>query len=269
MKTSRTEKINSQRRLTNTLPFLAIGSLAAGRFAYAQASAAAGSVERLSGTVTAGPEASSSRSLRQGDNVAEGELVQTSDASDVVLKMADGAVIALRPRSALRLQTYQYSSQQPTQSQVWLQLVQGGLRAITGLIGKTAPQQVRFTTATATVGIRGTDFEIEQVEAGNAQATEGTYLKVREGATTLTNSQGASVAVQANQAAFSPQNLLAAANTFGLLNRVPPVFRVGSFDNLLVNLHNEGMQRLQQELNRRLPSQLQQVVPNLRNIFGR
>jgi FecR protein len=269
MKTPRQKIGNPKRRLAISFPFFAWSGLWTASPLYAQANAAVGTVERLNGAVSAGAATSAMRSLRQGDNVAEGELVQTGDAAEVVLKMVDGAVIALRPRSSLRLQTYQFSSQQPAQSQVWLQLVQGGLRAITGLISKTVPQQVRFTTSTATIGIRGTDFEIEHVEAGNAQASEGTYLQVREGATTLTNSQGASIPVLANQTAFSPQNLLATANSFGLLNRVPPVFRVGTFDNLLVNLQNEGMQRLQQELNRRLPSQLQQVVPGLRNLFNR
>ncbi|TAG27810.1 MAG: hypothetical protein EAZ37_03580 [Burkholderiales bacterium] len=269
MKPSFKDIVDLKRRHASALPLFALGSPFLGSAAQAQNNASAGVVERLVGSVSAGSDAGSMRSLRQGGSIAEGELVQTGDSSDVVFKMSDGAVIALRPRSAMRLQNYQFTSQQPTQNQVWLQLLQGGLRTITGLIGKTTPSQVRFTTSTATIGIRGTDFEIEQVEAGNAQASEGTYLKVREGETTLTNSQGSSIPVLANQTAFSPQNLLATANAFGLLNNVPPVFRVGSFDNLLTNLQNEGVQRLQQEINRRLPGQLQNVVPNLRNIFGR
>ena len=263
------EEIDLKRRRTSALPFVALGGTWLAGTAQAQSNAATGIVERLVGSVNAGADTSSMRSLRQGASVAEGELIQTGESSEVVLKMSDGAVIALRPRSAMRLQNYVFASQQPSQNQVWLQLIQGGLRAITGLIGKTSPQQVRFTTATATIGIRGTDFEIEQIEAGNTQANEGTYLKVREGETSLTNSQGSSVVVLANQTAFSPQNLLATANAFGLLNNVPPVFRVGSFDNLLTNLQNEGIQRLQQEINRRLPGQLQQVVPGLRNLFNR
>jgi hypothetical protein len=49
---------------------------------------------------------------------------------------------------------------------VLLSLVNGGMRAVTGLIGKARPQAVEYRAAGATIGIRGTDVSFA-VNGGN------------------------------------------------------------------------------------------------------
>jgi hypothetical protein len=39
--------------------------------------------------------------------------------------------------------------------------LKGTVRVVTGLIGKHAPERVRFYTPTATIGIRGTEFVVD------------------------------------------------------------------------------------------------------------
>jgi hypothetical protein len=48
-------------------------------------------------------------------------------------------------------------------------LVKGGLRVVTGLFGKRNPSGVKFQTATATIGIRGTEFDARLCEADCAE----------------------------------------------------------------------------------------------------
>jgi hypothetical protein len=87
-------------------------------------------------------------------------------------------VIALTSNSRMTITTYQYNPATESGS-VFLSLVTGGMRAITGLIGRRSPNQVAYRAATATIGIRGTDGTI---------ATNGTdvVVTVTDGAMTLT-----------------------------------------------------------------------------------
>jgi hypothetical protein len=134
-------------------------------------------VTSLTGTVTAQTGAAT-RTLRQGDEVVQGATIKTGPQSSAVLRFADGQVAALTANSTLAITTYQYEAQTGTGS-VLLSLVQGGMRAITGLIGKSSPTKVSYRAGTATIGIRGTDVTI---------ATNGgdVVVTVTEGAISFT-----------------------------------------------------------------------------------
>jgi hypothetical protein len=121
---------------------------------------AIGSLERLEGRVSR-VSALGTQELQLGQSVFEGDKVITAANTEAVFKLLDGAVIAVRPSSELSLAQYRFSQQRPQDNSVLLQLARGGLRKLTGLIGKASPQSVRITTA---IGIRGTEFEVTHVE---------------------------------------------------------------------------------------------------------
>ena len=77
----------------------------------------------------------------------------------MVLKFDDGQVAALTSNSSMTVTAYAYNKQAGT-GNVLLSLITGGMRAITGLIGKNTPDRVSYRAATATIGIRGTDVNI-------------------------------------------------------------------------------------------------------------
>lgn len=140
---------------------------------------AAGAVATaVTGTVQVQTGPASPRPVRQGDELTQGDTVFTSAGSAAVLKFDDGQVVALTANSRMTITAYQYNP--ATESgNVLLSLVTGGMRAITGLIGRRSPNQVAYRAATATIGIRGTDGTI---------ATNGTdvVVTVTEGVMTLT-----------------------------------------------------------------------------------
>lgn len=111
-----------------------------------------GSVQAQTGTAPA-------RALRVGDVVRQGDTIVTGAASSAVMKFEDGQVAALTANSRLAITAYQYN---PTSQSgnVLLSLINGGMRAITGLIGRRSPENVSYRAATATIGIRGTDVTI-------------------------------------------------------------------------------------------------------------
>ena len=150
---------------------LALMALFFADFALANAvvTAAAGSVQ-----VQTGPAAA--RTLRQGDEVNQGDTISTGPSSSVVLKFDDGQVAALTSNSRMTITAYQYNAQSGA-GNVLLSLIGGGMRAITGLIGHRSPSQVTYRAATATIGIRGTDVTIA-TDGGDVvvTVTEGSII---------------------------------------------------------------------------------------------
>jgi hypothetical protein len=148
-------------------------------------------VTSVSGTSQVQVGSASPRTLREGDQVNQGDTVSTGSGSSVVLKFDDGSVTALTANSRMTVTTYQFN---PTTStgNVLLSLIDGGMRALTGLIGKNSPDKVSYRAATATIGIRGTDVTIVTV-AGNV------VVSVNDGAVSFTF-QGQTVTIPAGQA---------------------------------------------------------------------
>jgi hypothetical protein len=98
------------------------------------------------------------RALGQGALVAEGDTLTTGKDSFAILKLTDGTRMTVRPNTELVMNTYRYEPAAQTGSMVF-GLLRGGLRTLTGLIAKSSPDAAKIRTATATIGIRGTDFD--------------------------------------------------------------------------------------------------------------
>lgn len=248
--------------------------------------------------------------LRLNDKVYEGDRLHTSEGAELVLRMTDGSVLALRQSTELLIESYQFTredTEAADDDRFFVHLALGAMRMVTGLIGKLNTPQLRIVTPTATIGVRGTDFETVVIEADESAEEEedepseddpptddpsaadsadegdaepdadttdssGTYVTVFTGLTTM-ESDGMLIEVAPGQAAFSPADALLRAQQFGLLQRVPPrVFRQGPFDRLLGGLQQNSVNRLQQELGsrlqRQLPPQLQRLMPGQFNPFG-
>jgi len=141
--------------------------------------------------VQTGPAAP--RILRQGDEVQQGDTVMTGAASAAVLKFDDGQVAALTANSRMTITAYQYNPESGG-GNILLSLIGGGMRAITGLIGKRSPSQVAYRAATATIGIRGTDAVLVVTPQGDV------FVTVTDGAITFQLPGQAPVVVQRGEA---------------------------------------------------------------------
>ncbi len=120
-----------------------------------------GSVLIAKGVVTASLNNSGLRTLSKGSEVFLGETITTASNSFVVVKMNDESKVSLRPLSEIVLEKY---SEENGKEEALFDLLKGGLRAISGEIGKKRPEQYRVETNIATVGIRGTDFIVRLCE---------------------------------------------------------------------------------------------------------
>jgi hypothetical protein len=141
------------------------------------------------------------RQLAQGDAVCAGETIVTSQSGIVQMRMADNAVIAVRPDTQLKIENYVYSGTSKDNS--LLALLRGTARFITGKIGKAYPQNDLINTPTATIGVRGTDHEATVIlpsdQSGNPS---GTYDKVNSGITFIRTAKG-EIDIHPNQVGFA------------------------------------------------------------------
>ncbi len=128
------------------------------QLAQAQTAPSAGEVEFARGVGYAQTPGQSVRILGRGLAFKEGDTLSTSEGSTAIVRMQDGTRMTLRPGTDMVVQRYQYKEGAPDNSMV-MQLFSGGLRAITGLIAKNSPDAAKLQTKTATIGIRGTDFD--------------------------------------------------------------------------------------------------------------
>ncbi len=131
-----------------------------------------GTVLIAKGVVTANSQETGIRTLEKGANVFLGETISTAIDSFVVLKMIDKSKLSIRPQSEMTLKAF---SEESGKEEALFDLVKGGLRALSGEIGKKNPEQFRVETVVASIGIRGTDFLVRicQEECSEEEANFG------------------------------------------------------------------------------------------------
>ena len=120
--------------------------------------APAGEVEFAKGVGAAQAASGVPRILSQGVPIQPGDTVTMGSNSFAVLRMTDGTRMTLRPNTAIRFDEYAYKEPDKPDG-FFTSLFKGGVRMVTGLIAKASPTAARLNTPTATVGIRGTDFD--------------------------------------------------------------------------------------------------------------
>lgn len=132
--------------------------------------------------------------LRVGD-----QFVTQGAESEALVRFDDGARMALRADSSLQVTALKLRGAAEAREKT-IQILKGGLRYISGR--RTLKSTVSFQTATATIGIRGTDIEIAVSEDPVNNDPAGTYLKVNSGIANMAASDGTQVDVDAGQIAF-------------------------------------------------------------------
>ena len=195
-----------QMRISDLARGLAAPLLLAPFLAFAQ-----GTVQYLSGTLSAQKPDGTVRVLAESSAVSVGDVITTQRDSYAQLRFSDGGQVTLRPETQVRIESYAYDEGRPERDSFAMQLFKGGLRSLTGLIGKRTQNRnaYRMVTSTATIGIRGTDYTAIDIPAPPAgqkpppgSLAPGVYVTVADGAIAFI-SGGVEQPVGVGQAAFS------------------------------------------------------------------
>jgi hypothetical protein len=182
--------------------------------------APAGQLTQSSGYVAVSSPQTAPKAVGSGEPIENGQTVTLGDSARAVIKFQDGQIIALQSKSVFKVNSYRYEQAAPEKGESFFSLLQGGLRAVTGLIGSSNKAGWKLATPAATIGIRGTDFM--------AVINQGVYLKVDAGAISATNSAGTAVFTVGQTAAVASGSALGTvvpaaavpAGTFGELGAI-------------------------------------------------
>lgn len=222
----------------------------------------AGSVAVVDGTVGVTAEDGTTRNLHDGDPVYAGDTLDTGDGGYVDLELDDEGRILLQPNTRFQIAHFHFdpaahglaeagsgpqdsSSAETTQESAVFHLFKGALRAIDGLIGKSNPQQYAMQTPVATIGIRGTEYDVrycaDNCASGSDQQTatsNGLYAAVTSGAIGIQTATGTSVLKQGGYGFLANRRA-----RFRYLKTLPAVLRHMSLPERLKS-RAERMRRL-------------------------
>jgi len=158
----------------------------------ASALATVGSVAQLSGTLSVRKADGSVRILSQKSEIVEGDTLATQRDSYAQIKLDDGGQITLKPNTSVKIDNFNFTEAEPAKDSFLFSLVKGGLRAVTGLVGKRGDREAyKLNTATATIGIRGTTFGVDDCMNGSCDKLESAvYVSVSDGEIIASNDGG-------------------------------------------------------------------------------
>jgi hypothetical protein len=167
--------VNRRRLLRLSFLRAALTALLWSAYALAHAQTAATVIE-IAGMVVETDAAGRSRVLAMDSSVASGSVLRTATDSHVRLKFGDGTALLLRPNTEFSVGGFRFEQARPDTDSFAIRLIKGGFRQVTGLIGKRSPHAIDIRAASATIGIRGTDFAVRMCEddcGANDKADQG------------------------------------------------------------------------------------------------
>jgi hypothetical protein len=160
----------------------------------------AGTVVHLSGPLMAKKVDGAVRILSLKSEVESGDTLLTEKNTYAMVKFIDNSEITLKPSTTFKVENFSYDEGKPDGDKASFNLVKGGLRSVTGLLGKRNKEKFEMKTPSATIGIRGTTFIAEWVAplpAGSVPVPgappalpPGLYVQVIDGLINVANPVG-------------------------------------------------------------------------------
>lgn len=157
--------------------------------------ASVGVFGRVVGEVRVEDQYNRERTGRPGAVVHPGDRITTAANARADIELDDGERISVRPDSRIRVRDWALPDVGAGTRVV--ELLEGGMRAITGAIGNRSNDDYRTITPSATMGIRGTDYSVRLCadddcalgEAGG-HAPAGLYVATHRGGVEVLNAGG-------------------------------------------------------------------------------
>ncbi|RTE64758.1 hypothetical protein EH243_15360 [Amphritea opalescens] len=140
----------------------------------------------------------SERLLKRHADIYADDLLVTGKTGRLQLRFSDHSRLALKPDSEFQIATYQFDKQQPEEGKAILKLLKGGMRTISGQIGKANQDNYRLETTVATIGIRGTHYGVQYTPEGVYCETIEGAIEVKTKVTQVLVSAGEGVTIKEN-----------------------------------------------------------------------
>jgi|GEM_PF-188566 len=131
----------------------------------AWAAQVAGTIVNLSGPLMARKADGSIRVLGLKSEVEQGDTLVSEKNTYARIRFIDNGEMTLPPGTTFKIEAFSYDAAHPEADSARFSLIKGGLRSITGLLGKRNHDKFELKTPAATIGIRGTTFVATLVTA--------------------------------------------------------------------------------------------------------
>ena len=105
-------------------------------------------------------QADARRAPQPGDGLRESERLSTGAGGAATLVLKDGTTLTVGPNTTVDLSRFQFDAT-TQKGNFLLDLLQGSVRVVTGLLARVNPELFKVQTPTSVVGVRGTDFIVE------------------------------------------------------------------------------------------------------------
>lgn len=140
----------------------------------------AGKALRVKGKVAV--TGTQSAAIKRGAKIFQKDMVETKAGAMAQFRMVDGALFSLRENTQWKVASYEYKKTGASNGNAKLELLKGGLRTITGEIGRKNKKNYELKTPVASIGIRGTHFQVDILD-------NKLYVSVNEGAVSISAAQ--------------------------------------------------------------------------------
>lgn len=177
----------------------ALALMISSTFPAAAYAAAAARVDFAVGPVNVTGPDGRERPVFKGAEINSGDTIHTGSGR-AQLRFTDGAYVSLQPQSQFKVDDYRYEGKADGSEKGFFSLLKGGLRTITGAIGRVNRGGYQVQTPTATIGIRGTEY---LAALGNSLT-----VSVGGGIISLTNNAGEFLVGSGQTAYVADQNTL-------------------------------------------------------------
>ncbi len=213
--------------------------------AFAGAAQVAGTVMNLNGPLLAKKADGSAKILAVKSEVEQGDTLVTEKNTYALIKFIDNSEITLRPGTTFTVDKFTFDAGKADDDSASFTLIKGGLRSLTGLLGKRNKERFSMKTPAATIGIRGTTFIVEYVpETEEALAASRLAYNLASTAALDALAAGARGEAGAGPVAAIAPLLLAQAGPRSLPPGIPsPVLAPGLYVHVidgLIQLSNNG-----------------------------
>ncbi len=111
-----------------------------------------------------------------GAMIQDKDVLRTGSASNLQVRFIDESIVSMKEASELRIDEFQFSGKEDGKERGFFSLLKGGLRTVTGLVGRSNNANYRLSTVTATIGIRGTDYAATLCQ-GDCRNNDGSPAK--------------------------------------------------------------------------------------------
>jgi hypothetical protein len=122
-----------------------------------------GVVAHLSGPLLDRKADGSVKVLGLKSEIENGDTLVSEKNTYAQIRFVDNSEITLKPGTTFRVENFNYDAGKPEADSAAFDLVKGGLRSVTGLLGKRNKEKFQLKTPSATIGIRGTTFIAQYV----------------------------------------------------------------------------------------------------------